>query len=658
MYILGLAGGPATLDQQELNMSASGLSHDGSAVLIKDGVVVAAVEEERLNRIKHSNLFPEMATRFCLETAGISIADLDAIAFYLNEPYLDHLLATLHTQGGIGRRLRARDVFGERLRAMFGREVRERIQFVDHHLAHAHSALHYAGGNDALVVVMDSAGEFSSGLIGRARDGKLEKLCDLSIAHSLGFFYVSTIKFMGLQIFDEYKAMGLAPYGDPAVFRAVFNELYLLKEDGQFELASKEKLAAVLSRHVPTAPSSDDLQQCHRDLAAGLQEALETIVFHMLRHWRQVTGLAHLVMAGGVAHNCTMNGRILSSGLFKSVFVQPAAHDAGCALGAANYAAHCLDPRIRIAPFHDVYWGKPLPAGQAIQARLEQWSDWLEFSRPDDLVAATADCLAAGDVFGWVQGRSEFGPRALGNRSIIADPRPAANRARINFMIKKREGFRPFAPSVTEEAAATYFEIGAEQTLPFMSFVVKVRPEHCERLGAITHVDGTARVQTVARYANPRYWALLDAMESRIGVPMLLNTSFNNNIEPIVDGVDDAIACYLTTGLDKLVIGDFLIVARELPFEDKLRGAFVRLMSYATLEQAEGGASRVSAALIKKAVLVIRPDTAALLARAGQHPERTFGDLMGQAGCAAAAVAAEILALWEKRLVRIEPAAS
>lgn len=647
MYILGFSGGPATMAERELDMNAQSLSHDGAVVLIKDGQVVAAVEEERLNRVKHSNLFPSEGAKFCLEKAGISILDVSKIAFYLNESYLDGLLKEVHdSRGQSGQPLRARDVLGGRLHQLFGVDVRDKCHFVDHHVAHAYSAFPYSGVDESLVLIMDAMGESTSGLIGRAKNGNFEKLCDLREEQSLGRLYGRVIRFMGLGMFDEYKAMGLAPYGNPAVFRSLFQELYVLKDGGQFELASRDRLIAVLAPQVPIARSSDELEQCHRDLAAALQEALETIVFHILRHWQTVTGLEHLSLAGGVAHNCTMNGKILASGMFKSVFVQPAAHDAGCALGAAIHAALTQDPTLSIKPFGSVYWGPSIPGNDGIRDILEQWSDWLEYRQSTDIVGETADCLASGDVIGWVQGASEFGPRALGNRSIIADPRPAENRQRINFMIKKREGFRPFAPSVTQEAASVYFELAGAPALPFMSFVVGVRPEHRSALGAITHVDGTARVQTVSESANPRYWKLLNAMGDRIGIPMVLNTSFNNNVEPVVDSVEDAICCYLTTGLDKLVIGDFIITNRNGAFNQKLRGVRIDLEPHAVLESVEGAPdSFVVRSTLIMTKLKIHQETHAFLL--DSSPKK--------ASAISAVVSDDIRALWEKRLIRLRP---
>ncbi|MYM84902.1 nodulation protein [Duganella sp. FT50W] len=639
-------------------MAADDLSHDGAAVLIQDGAVVAAIEEERLNRIKHSNLFPLEAIRFCLKRAGITLDQVDEVAFYLNESYLDYLLAGHMERMGAPRPyLKARQLLGMRLQQEFGVDVTARLRFVDHHIAHAYSAFPYIPAAEALVLVMDGAGEYASGLIGRSYQGRFEKLGQLAFTQSLGWLYVSTIKFMGLKMFDEYKAMGLAPYGDPAVYRQVFQELYWLKSDGNFELASKEKLQATLARHVPSVTSSADIAQCHRDLAASLQEALETIVFHILQHWQRVTGLRHLALAGGVAHNCTMNGKILNSELFDSVFVQPAAHDAGCALGAANFVALERAPGLQIAPFEDVYWGSALPEAESLGALLSAWQPWVESRLSADVVAETAQMIADGEVLGWVQGNSEFGPRALGNRSIIADPRPEQNRSRINFMVKKREGFRPFAPSVTEQAANEYFEMKSPR-LPYMSYVIKVHEAWRSRLGAISHVDGTARVQTVSATSNPRYWSLLNAVGKLTGVPMLLNTSFNNNVEPIVDSAADALACFLTTDLDRLVIGDYIISKRSGDRVMKLRQSRLTLVAHASLRLGANGTPVAMTSALSAQSLALEPNTAQLLLAAERQPHIALGQLVHWDDAVWQQVGAQLYTLWEKRLIQIQPAVS
>lgn len=358
--------------------------------------------------------------------------------------------------------------------------------------------------------------------------------------------------------FDEYKVMGLAPYGDPATYRELFRTLYSLGKGGDYAIHPDRYPALA-----PLRRRGEPFDRRHQDWAAALQESLEEIAFHFLGHYRRETGHSRLTLAGGVALNCTLNGKLLASGLFDEIFVQPASHDAGCALGAALHL-HLEERRPAPRALEHVFWGTDVGPGEDLARELERWREVVTFQRLDDVVETAAGLLADGAAIAWVQGRSEFGPRALGHRSILADPRPAANRERVNRMIKKREGYRPFAPSVLEEDLHAFFEVPAEvRKLPYMLFVVQVRAEKRSVLGAITHVDGSARVQTVSRADNELYWRLIAAFKELTGIPILLNTSFNNHVEPIVDSVEDAIVCYLTTGLDHLVVGDYLVTRRE-----------------------------------------------------------------------------------------------
>ena len=560
MLCLGFSGG---LNQVHENpYETYDPTHDGAAVLVEDGRVLAAVEEERLNRIKHSNKFPLESIRFCLESAGASLADLSSIAFYATENYSNALLTRIYLNQGTGSRLDARTVIRELLRKEFGTEVDpSRINFVSHHMAHATSAFAMSGFDDSLVVAIDGYGDFLSGLVAVGRGTTLTRIKTFPQSNSVGLFYTEVIRFLGYGQFDEYKVMGLAPYGNPATFREVLSQFYELKPEGAFTI-HLDHIAPVLVETIEMRKKGEPFTDRHKDLAASLQEALERIVFHIIRHYRRSSGLRNLCLAGGVAHNCTMNGKLLYAELFDDIFVQPAAHDAGCALGAALMMSEQLGepaPRERL---RDVYWGPDIGDETAIETELHRWKGFLEIEKPSDLARYTAEMMAKGAVVGWVNGRSEFGPRALGNRSILADPRPAINKDRINQMVKKREGYRPFAPSVLEEDAREFFNLPAGHTsFPFMIFVVSVREDKRELLGAITHIDGTARLQTVSRDENPEYWSLIKAFKDITGVPVVLNTSFNNNVEPIVDSVHDAITSFLTTGLDLLVIGPF--VARK-----------------------------------------------------------------------------------------------
>jgi carbamoyltransferase len=572
VLILGISGGQYL--PQEVSSVVPTWQHDAAAVLIEDGRVVAGIEEERLNRIKHTNRAPLYASRFCLRERGITGRDLDAVAFYWDHAALvatSKMRFLLNPQQPVLRdpRTALRDFLALHLDIDL---PPERVHFVPHHMAHAVSALAMSGFDRSLIVTLDGQGERDSGLVavGTAAGG-IRPIVSFPIRDSLGYLYQELIMFLGYKLFDEYKVMGLAPYGDPARYREAFKTLYSLRADGRWRL-HRDRLTTLYEVITPRRKGAE-FTQAHKDFAAGVQETLEAIVLHMLTHQQARTRERHLCLAGGVAHNCTMNGRIVASGLFDQVFVQPAAHDAGAALGAALHVY--LDetrrsdtpqrrrrrrPAAPVARLEHLYWGTDIGSDAHIRRTLESWGELLAFEQVDDICTRAATLLANGRVLGWAQGRSEFGPRALGNRSIIADPRPAANKALINAMVKKREGYRPFAPSVLVDDAAEYFVMPAGVTeLPFMIVVVDVREDKRELLGAVTHIDGSARVQTVSQDSNERYWRLIRAFKELTGVPVVLNTSFNNHVEPIVDSAEDAIVCFLTTSLHYLAIGNWLV---------------------------------------------------------------------------------------------------
>ncbi|GLZ29251.1 nodulation protein NolNO [Lentzea sp. NBRC 105346] len=565
MLVLGLNG----------NLSAAGADvvpglselylHDAAACLVRDGELVAAVEEERLNRIKKTTKFPAAAIRECLDIAGATPHDVDAVGYYFPESFVDGILHRLYLERpGVPVRY-SRELIHERLRADLGWELGDAdLRYVPHHLAHGLSTYVRSGMDEALVVIMDGAGERGSITIFHGRGPELTELCTYPIRSSLGLFYLDGTRLLGYGFGDEYKVMGLAPHGDPGVYRGIFETLYTLAPDGRYELSAGmpviNRLAeAFHAAGIPPRRKGEPFSQVHQDIAAALQETTEKIAMHVLRHWARATGLHRLAFGGGVAHNSTLNGRILASGLFDEVFVHPASHDAGSSEGAALAVAWergdraWPQPRLRSASLGPGL-GDPEPV-------LKAWSALVDFERPDDIIDTTARLLADGNVVGWAHGRSEFGPRALGNRSILADPRPASNRTRINAMVKKRESFRPFAPVVTAEAAADWFDLpDAVGYHDFMSFVVPVRGSS---LGAVTHVDGSARVQVVS--AGSRFHRLVARFGELTGTPVLLNTSFNNNAEPIVQSISDVLTCFLTTDLDVLVVEDWVVRKRSLP---------------------------------------------------------------------------------------------
>lgn len=666
MLTLGLCGGMNRLHEEPFALAQRAFTHDGAAVLVEDGRVVAASEEERLNRVKHSAKFPALSLRQCLAERGVSIHDVDRIAYYATENYCNGMLSWMHLHSpGTAPFVPARELLCRMVGAELGATIDPaRIVFVPHHVAHAVSTFYMSGFDESLVLAIDGSGDRLSGYVGHGQGHgrSIETITTFPQTKSLGIFYLEVIGFVGYSHFDEYKVMGLAPYGDPTGLRPVMKQLYSLLPDGEYAIHF-DRLMLLMGR-VPVRKKGEPILQPHMDLAAALQESLEDIVMHVVTHHRHKTGLRDLCLAGGVAHNCTMNGRILYSGLFDRVFVQPAAHDAGTALGAALFACAEAQKDTRVAPLTHLYWGKDLGDEASIARELSAWERFITVERPADPTRAAAELLAGGAVLGWVQGRSEFGPRALGNRSILADPRPAANKDRINQMVKKREAYRPFAPSALEEEAERFFDLPAGGArMPYMVFVVKVREEMRELLGAVTHVDGTARLQTVSREDNPRYHALIRAFGDLTSVPVLLNTSFNNNAEPIVDSVRDAVVCFLTTQLDGLVAGDFIVRKKPFTWRDQLslvaslpgHVQLCRVKRHVMADQSAIHAELRSTGDPQLRQPVSGAAWSLLAAADGAH---TIGDLLAahapdEAGWPA--LVEELSALWSLRLVTLAP---
>ncbi|MEU8547595.1 carbamoyltransferase C-terminal domain-containing protein [Streptomyces roseoverticillatus] len=570
MLVLGLTGHFSPEDVELAPDLGYGYAHDAAACLIRDGELIAAVEEERLNRVKKTTKFPLNAVRACLATAGVAPSQVDAVGHYVAEDFADLALGNVYVLNPRLPLRRSREIITGYLSGDLGIEVpSDRLLYSEHHVCHAMSSFIRSGMKEALVVVMDFRGEAHSTTIFRGRDERLERLATYNLDQSLGKFYENNIKLLGYRLGDEYKVMGLAPYGNPATYRGLFSSMYTLRDGGDFELRTDPGVF-LLNGFVPRREGQEFTRQ-HRDFATGLQRALEELATHVIFHWAEHTGLTGLCFVGGVAHNSSLNGLLLRSGRFKEIFVHPVSHDAGAAEGAALSAAQQLGPsrpgagrRFAQPRLRSAAVGPGLGTAREIEEQLAAWGELITYSRPADIVAESARLLAGGSVLGWAQGRSEYGPRALGNRSILADPRPAGNKQRINSMVKKREAYRPFAPVVTREAAAEYFDIPAETKADyeFMSFVVNVRESRRAELGAVTHIDGSARLQITDPDSNPRYHSLVRAFGELTGTPVLLNTSFNNNAEPIVQDVGDALTCFLTTGLDFLVVEDFLVRRR------------------------------------------------------------------------------------------------
>ncbi|WP_257307029.1 carbamoyltransferase family protein [Geothrix campi] len=545
------------------------IGHDAAAVLVHEGQAVFAVEEERLSRFKHTMGLPRRASQACAEVVGLSPASLPAAHYLdLND---DHLHRHLQATGAVDPRLeRAIRAEFQRTREAAGafKEAFPGLEAVDHHLAHAASAYYLSGFERSLVLVMDGNGESASLSLYLGEGPDLRLLLSLPTISSLGLLYAFGTHFLGFEpIEDEYKVMGLAAYGEG-------DDTYLPFFEGQLQWEGNARftIPALLkdpasrtvrwSRQLGAARQLEEpIEARHMALAAGLQKALERAVLRLIEPVEAAHHTRHLCLAGGVALNCSLNGMLDRSGLFDRLFVQPAAGDPGAALGAALVAERRRRGGKLPERMATPYLGPAFTAAD-IETALQAHASALAWERPEDLLDRTLDLIGAGQVVGWFQGRMEFGPRALGNRSILADPRRADMKDRVNRAVKKREEFRPFAPSVTAEGADAFFHLRGLDQYEHMTVAVKARADRAPEIPAVVHVNGTSRVQVVRREANPRYWELLTRQGRRTGVPILLNTSFNVRGEPIVCSPEDAIRCFLGTGLDALVLEDTLVVKR------------------------------------------------------------------------------------------------
>jgi carbamoyltransferase len=555
---------------------------DSAATLVRNGEVVAAAAEERFTGEKATGDFPVNAIRYCLEAGNLEPGQVDFIAHgFSYEPFKAFFYEEEY------RRKQYQQVYAPELQhELFEQhfpEVRWSNKFVPvlHHLAHAASAFYPSGFEEALILVSDGMGEIHSMMVavGKGQDIKVVK--QIPALHSLGTLYGVFTLYLGFYMgLDEYKVMGLAPYGNPRVHYNRLIEFVKLKEDGTYAipvfahdrtLAERETHAGVLrfleEQFGPAREPDSEITQNHKDIAAALQAVLQTCQMHVLRHLKKETGLSNLCMAGGVALNCSANGVIKRSRLFEKMFVQPAAGDDGTSLGAALFADCQRNPAFKPRRMRVPLWGPEFSESDIERALSSERNDCESAKSEsfDDLCKDIAGRIDKGQIVAWFQGRMEFGPRALGSRSILADPRDPTMRDRINSLVKKREAFRPFAPVVSNEAASRIFDIqpGEEDTFAHMLYVMPVRPTFREKLPAITHVDGSARVQTVNREHNPRLWQLLSEFEKLSGIPVLLNTSFNVKGQPIVCTPSEALDTFLFAQLDVLVMGDYVVVPKR-----------------------------------------------------------------------------------------------
>jgi len=579
---LGLSGGFSPQARDFVDDLPRWFFHDSAAALMQDGELVCAVEEERLSRLKHTNRFPVNAVRACLQEAGAAASEIESVGYFFGRQYADVEVGLQLLERGLGAGPQAEDYLRLRLIEVHREFADTSLVWVRHHLTHARMALEHSGYRNTLVLVMDGNGEDESTSVYHSPDGRsLHLLATYPVESSLGHFYESAIGLVGYRRFDEYKVMGLAPYGNPERWRSTFDELVHFGSDGSFTLDWEHVRSHFLRASFPVRERNAEFEQAHRDFSAGLQSLLQRVTRHIVRHWQGETGERNLCLVGGVAHNCTNNGALLLSGDFDEVFAHPAAHDGGAAVGAAMVASG--EPIRSSTTLTSVFFGPSVGDEREIESRLTTWQPALRFCRLDDPCRHAAAALANGACIGWVQGRSELGPRALGHRSILADPRPAGNKDRINAVVKKREGYRPFAPSVLAERLHEIFDVPAHANLPFMIFNVPVRSEWRAELQAVTHVDGSARVQGVSAESDPLFHRLIAEFGVLTNVPVLLNTSFNNHAEPIVQTIDDAVACFLTTELDFVVIGDHL-VERDVPMAQLANCAIVTVPAHVELE--------------------------------------------------------------------------
>lgn len=582
-------------------LGLSAFHADASAAAVADGRFVAGVEEERFRRIKHWAGFPEQALRFCLGELGGRMEDVSALAvsrqpraYFLRKALLalSHPRSLRRAAGRVRNLAQVRSL-EERVADAFGRSPR--LYPVEHHLAHVASAFFCSPFEEAMCLTVDGFGDFVSTMMAVGRGRSVEVLQRVHFPHSLGLFYTAITQYLGFLGFgDEYKVMGLAAYGEPSFadrlrqvvparpdgtfrldlryFRHLSEGVDMTWEDGYPELG-RVYTPALEELLGPARRPGEELAQRHKDFAASLQQVYEERFFALVRALQERTGLKRLALAGGCAMNSLANGKLFDRTGVEEVYVQAAAGDAGTSLGAALWVHHAVlgAPRDGFVMEH-CYWGPvygdaeirgavaagiPESTGRDGVYREMGGEISVETAAGEDRLAAeTAGALARGEVVGWYQGRSEWGPRALGNRSILADPRRTDMKDLLNLKIKRRESFRPFAPSVLEERTGEWFAIDYPD--PFMIKVYPIRPERRSEIPAVTHVDGTGRLQTVSRRTNPRYWKLIRAFEERTGVPMVLNTSFNEN-EPIVNTPAEALDCFLRTRMDRLVLGDVVL---------------------------------------------------------------------------------------------------
>ena len=592
-------------------LGISAYYHDSAACLVVDGEVKSAVQEERFTRVRHDAAFPTNAVKYCIESSGLKPEQIDHVVFY-DKPFLkfDRILETYLAFAPKGFRsfsrslpvwlkekLFQKQVIANALEPIFG-DLGDRLLFSEHHLSHAASAFFPSPFKDAAVLTMDGVGEWVTTSTSIGRGKTLETLNEIHFPHSLGLLYSAFTYYTGFKVNSgEYKVMGLAPYGEPKYADMIRDNLINISDDGSFSLnmqyfnyctgltMTNSKFAELFG--APARGFDDELTQREMDLAASVQKIVEEVMLKISRSIRKETGERNLCLAGGVALNCVANGVLHRENIFDNIWIQPAAGDSGGAVGAALAVYHLGLGRERVLkPNSDAMSGSflgPEYSHNEIVARLKASGAVFKELTDKEIATTTASALAAGKSVGWHQGRMEFGPRALGSRSILADPRSPTVQRRLNLQVKKRESFRPFAPSVLREDVAEWFDLTTDS--PYMLLVASVAQNKLnqittadiEKTGiarlevqrsvipAVTHVDNSARVHTVAQDVNPRYHALLSEFKSQTGCPVLVNTSFNVRGEPIVETPEDAFRCFMRTDIEVLVVGNCFLLKSDQP---------------------------------------------------------------------------------------------
>jgi len=562
---------------------------DSSAAIFKDGVMIAATEEERFRRIKHWAGFPSMAVEFCLKELGITLNEVDYISIGRNpnEKMVNKLMFLLKNPVGSWHFVRDRFINQKKVTSIedelakisniSAEKIKPKIQQVEHHRSHLASAFFASPFNESAILSIDGSGDFSTTMIAIGKGNKIEVLDSIDFPHSIGIFYTAFTQLLGFPHYgDEYKVMGLAPYGKP-IYVDKMRDIVQWTNDGLFKLDfsffrdPSKGFVSYGEDHLPVVPplfgkkleerfgklrdKTEELTQHHKDIAASVQRFTEETIYHILKGLQARTGLKNICIAGGVAQNSVANGKITLNTPFQNVYIPSAGHDAGISMGAAMYTYHQTQNQPRVAPVYSAYTGSKF-SNEEIEKLLKDQNIKYKKMEDEQLFDYVADRIVNAGVIGWFNGRAEFGPRALGARSILADPSRLDAKDLLNSKIKRRESFRPFAPSILKEYVHEYFELDLD--VPFMEKVFPIKKEKHKIIPAVTHVDGTGRLQSVDKAVSPRYYNLIDAFRKKTGIPILLNTSFNEN-EPIVNSPKEALDCFLRTSMDMLVMENIVV---------------------------------------------------------------------------------------------------